>query len=82
MKHYYAHMEPNCANKPYMIKPVVHYNSDGPSSNRSSFHSSQDEDCFNCFNMDRNWERRLGIVFIVYCEPLSLVLCIILCFLF
>ena len=36
-------MEPNRVNKPYMIEPVVHHNTDGPNSNESSFHSSQDE---------------------------------------
>ena len=48
-------MEPNRVDKPYMIEPVVHHNSDGPNSNGNSFHSSQDEDGFNRFNMDRNW---------------------------
>ena len=62
-------MEPNRANKLYMIEPVVHHNSDGPNSNGSSFHSSQDEDDFNCFNMNSNWERGLGVVFILYFEP-------------
>ena len=57
-----------------MIEPVVHQNSDGPNSNESSFHSSQDEDEFNRFNMDRNWERGLGFVFIIYIEPFYKVL--------
>ena len=59
-------MEPNRVNKPYMFEPVVHHNSDGPNSNGSSFHSAQDEDDFNRFNMDRNWERGLGIIVILY----------------
>ena len=62
-------MEPNRVNKPYMIEPVVHHYSDGPNSNGSSFHSSQDEDDFNRFNMDRNWELGLGVAFILYFEP-------------
>ena len=45
-----------------MIEPVIHHNSEGPNSNGSSLHSSQEEDDFNCFNMDRNWERRWGII--------------------
>ena len=67
-------MEPNRFNKPYMIEPVVHHNLYGPNSNWSSFHSLQDEDDFNRFNMDRNWERGLGIIFILYFEPLYKVL--------
>ena len=62
-------MEPNRVNKPYMIEPVVRHNSDGPNSNESSFHSSQDEYDFNRFNMDRNWEHGLVIIFILYFEP-------------
>ena len=62
-------MEPNRVNKPCMVEHVVHQNSDGPNSNGSSFHSSQDEDDFNRFNMDRNWERGLGIILILYFEP-------------
>ena len=67
-------MEPNRVNKSYMIEPVVHHNSDGPNSNGSSFHSSQDEDDFNRFSMDRNWERGFGIIFLVYFEPFYKVL--------
>ena len=59
-------MEPNRVKKPYMIEHVVHHNSDGPNSARRSFHSSQDKDDFNLFNMDRNWEHGLGIILILY----------------
>ena len=62
-------MEPNRVNKPYMIGPVGHHNSDWPNSNGSSFHSSQDEDDVNRFSMDRHWERGLGIISILYFEP-------------
>ena len=64
----------NRVDKPYMIEPVVHHNSDVPNSNVSSFHSSQDEDDFNRFNMDRNLERELGVLFILYFEPFYKVL--------
>ena len=67
-------MEPNRANKPYMIESVVHHNSDGPNSNGNSFPSSQDEDDFNGFNMNRNWDRGLGVVFKVYFKPFYKVL--------
>ena len=59
-------MEAIHVSKPYMIEPVVHHNSDGPNSNGSSSHSSQDEDGFNRSIMDRNWEPGLGIIFILY----------------
>ena len=67
-------METNCAKKSYMLEPVIHHNSDGPNSYGISFHSSQDEDDFNRFNMDRNWERGLCIIFILYFEPFYKVL--------
>ena len=56
-------MNQNRVIKPYMIEPVVHHNSGGPNSNGNSFDSSQDEDDF---NMDRNWEHRLAIIFLLY----------------
>ena len=56
-------MEPNRVKEPYMIEPVVHHNLDGPNSNISTFDSSQDEsDC----SMDRNWEHRLVVIFLLY----------------
>ena len=67
-------MESNRVSMPYMIEPVVHHSSDGPNSSGSSFHSSQEEDDFNRFNMNRNWERGLTIIFILYFEPLCKVL--------
>ena len=67
-------MEPNRVNKSYMIEPVVRHNSEGPNSCGSSFHSSQDQDDFNRFNMDRNWECGFDIIFILYFEPFYKVL--------
>ena len=46
LKNYYADMEPNPVIKPCMIELVVHHNSDGPDSSRSSFGSWQGEDDF------------------------------------
>ena len=71
LKTYYANMEPNRVNKPYMIEPVVLHNSDGPNGYGSSFHSLQDEDDFNRINMDRNWERG-SVLYLYYTLNLSI----------
>ena len=57
-------MEPNRDITPYMIEPVIHHNSDGPITGVTlTFDSSQDE---GDFNMDKNWEHGLVIIFLIY----------------
>ena len=57
-------MEPYRDITPYMIEPVIHNNSDGPTTGVTlTFDSSQDEDDF---NMDKNWEHELVIIFLIY----------------
>ena len=56
-------MEPNRVITPCIINPVAHHNSDRPNSDWSSIDLSQDEDHF---NMDRNWEHGLVIIFPLY----------------